>query len=180
MPELLDQPELDRDADVIAPERTAPPPALSPTVETDERAARRTLRGQIARLESELADLFTTSFPREGFEWGIRSPAGGPRLLSLADLERVRDDLTARLDANRRQLDRRALVEERNRRQIEEMLLAPERHKWALVSNEDIGERGCKHWQVQPRWGVLGVLCNWWRVRISSGCPLAGGRGRRP
>jgi hypothetical protein len=26
---------------------------------------------------------------------------------------------------------------------------------------------------VRPRWGVLGMLMNWWRVVISSGCPLA-------
>jgi hypothetical protein len=53
------------------------------------------------------------------------------------------------------------------------MLLEPERHKWIRVANEDIGEPGCKHWHVQPRWGVLGMFMNWWRVRISSGCPLA-------
>ena len=55
------------------------------------------------------------------------------------------------------------------------MLLEPERHKWVRVSNEDIGEPGCKHWHVRPRWGVLGMLMNWWRVKISSGCPLATG-----
>ena len=181
MPELLDhEPELDRDSDVPAPARTALPAAFPPAVETDELAARRALRKQIARLEAELADLFATTFPREGFEWGVRSPRGGPRLLPLAELERVRDDLAERLERNRRQLDERAAVEERNRRRIEEMMLEPERHKWALVANDDIGERGCKHWHVQPRYGVLGILCNWWRVRISSGCPLAGGRGLRP
>src|SRR5215204_2665100 len=160
MPEVLDrQPQHDRDADLTAPARTALPPAFPPAVETDELAARRSLREQIARLERELAALFATTFPRDGFEWGVRSSRGGPRLLPLGE---------------------RAALEERNRRRIEEMMLEPERHKWALVSNEDIGERGCKHWQVQPRYGILGVLGNWWRVRISSGCPLAGGRGPRP
>jgi hypothetical protein len=52
------------------------------------------------------------------------------------------------------------------------MLLEPERHKWVRIGNEHIGEPGCKHWHVQPRWGILGMLMNWWRVRISSGCPL--------
>ena len=64
-------------------------------------------------------------------------------------------------------------MEEHNRRLIEEMLLEPEQHKWVRVGHEDIGEPGCKHWHVRPRWGLLGMLLNWWRVRISSGCPLA-------
>ena len=177
MPELLDRDsELDRDAEA-AP---ALAPGLPPFVQTDERAQRRELRRQIARLEGELSTLFNTTFPREGFEWGVPTPPAGPRVLPLAELERVRDGLAARLADNRRQLDQRAAVEERNRRRIEEMLLEPERFKWAIVSNEDIGERGCKHWQVQPHYGLLGILCNWWRVRISSGCPLAEGRGPRP
>jgi hypothetical protein len=53
------------------------------------------------------------------------------------------------------------------------MLLEPERHKWRRVSAEDIGERGCKHWHVRPRWSFIGMLMGWWRVVISSGCPLA-------
>jgi hypothetical protein len=181
MPELLDQQaELDHDAGLPPPARTAPGPALPPAVETDERAARRALLRQIGHLEGELADLFCTTFPRGDFEWAVATPGRGPRVLGLAELERVRDDLASRLAQNRRRLDERALVEERNRRRIEEMMLAPERFKWALVSNEDIGERGCKHWQVRPRYGVLGMLFNWWRVRISSGCPLARGHGRWP
>jgi hypothetical protein len=181
MPELLDrQAELDPDATIAA----AAPPGLdvplAPATETDERAARRTLLDQIARLEGELAQLFCTTFPREGFDWGVSAPRRGPRLLPLAELERVRDSLAERLAENRSQLDRRALVEERNRRRIEHMLLEPERHKWELISNEDIGEPGCKHWHVRPRYGLLGMFLSWWRVRISSGCPLAGGRGRWP
>ena len=38
------------------------------------------------------------------------------------------------------------------------MLLDPESHKWVRVGNEDIGEPGCKHWHVVPRWGILGML----------------------
>ena len=72
----------------------------------------------------------------------------------------------------------RTYVEEKHRRRIEEMLLAPEEHKWVRVGNEDIGEPGCKHWHVTPRWGILGMLLNWWRVKISTGCPLATGHLR--
>lgn len=105
---------------------------------------------------------------------------GGPRILTLGELEQVRDGLAARLENNRRELSERTLVEEHNRRLVEEMLLEPEKHRWVRVGNCDIGEPGCKHWHVRPRYGLLGMLMGWWRVRISSGCPLAGGRGRRP
>ena len=53
------------------------------------------------------------------------------------------------------------------------MLLEPERYKWRRVSAEDIGEPGCKHWHVRPRWSFIGMLMGWWRVVVSSGCPLA-------
>ena len=151
-----------------------PPPPSVPLVTTgpDERAARRDLLEQVARLESELAALFCSAYPRGGFDWAVRS-RGGPRVLSLSELERLRDDLAERLHDVRRTLSDRTWVEEQNRRLIEEMMLAPEKHKWVRVGAEDIGERGCKHWHVRPRWGILGMMLNWWRVRISSGCPLA-------
>jgi len=149
------------------------------TVRVDEHAARRSLLDQIAKLEGELASLFCSAYPRTGFDWKVAS-RGGPRILSLGELERVRDELAERLEQNRRELSERALVEEQNRRLIEEMLLEPEKHRWVRVGNCDIGEPGCKHWHVRPRYGLLGMLMGWWRVRISSGCPLAMGRGRGP
>ncbi|MEA2142256.1 MAG: hypothetical protein QOI64_686 [Solirubrobacteraceae bacterium] len=150
-----------------------------PGVGIDERAARRTLRDQIAKLESELGALFCSTYPRQGFEWGVAS-RGGPRLLSLAELERLRDDLADKLQHNRRLLGDRTYVEELHRRRIEEMMLDPESYKWVRVTNADIGEPGCKNWHVRPRYGVAGMLMNWWRVKISSGCPLATGHGRAP
>jgi hypothetical protein len=161
---------------LTGPSRVLPP---EPGTRVDERAARRSLLDQIARLESELASLFCSAFPRQGFEWRVRSHAG-PRILSLAELEELRDELADRLEHNRRMLSERSYVEEQNRRLIEEMLLEPERHKWVRVGNEDIGEPGCKHWHVRPRLGLIGMLMGWWRVRISSGCPLAMGRGHGP
>ena len=150
-----------------------------PGTEVDESAVRRQLREQIGHLEGELAALFCSTYPRTGFEWKVRSRRG-PRLLSIRELEELRDDLADRLQHNRRALGDRTYVEELHRRRIEEMMLAPEEHKWVRVRNEDIGERGCKQWHVLPRFGPLGLLMNWWRVKISSGCPLAGGRGREP
>jgi hypothetical protein len=162
------------DAAQLRPGTRIPParPPLVPGTRTDERPARRSLLDQIARLEEELGQIFCSTWPRKGFDWGVPS-RGGPRLLGMAELEELRDQLAGRVQHARRALSDRTYVEEQNRCLIEEMLLEPERHKWIRVANEDIGEPGCKHWHVRPRWGVLGMLMNWWRVRISSGCPLA-------
>jgi hypothetical protein len=156
-----------------------PPPGLPGTsvVEIDERAARRSLRDQIAKLERELAQAFTTAYPRLGFEWSIPG-AAGPRILGLGELERVRDDLAERLRTVRADLAERTAREEENRRLIERMMLDPRRYKYVRVSREDIGERGCGHWHVRPRLGIIGMLMGWWQVKLSSGCPLA--RGRLP
>jgi hypothetical protein len=150
----------------------AVPPVL-PRTAPEERPARRSLLEQIARLEAELGGLFCSSWPRQGLEFGLTGPRTGARLLSLQELEELRDRLTERVAEARGALSQRTWVEEQNRRLIEEMLLEPEAHKWVRVGNEDIGEPGCKHWHVRPRFGLLGMLMNWWRVRISSGCPLA-------
>jgi hypothetical protein len=154
-------------------------PVFAPETEVDEARVRKQLREQIARLEAELADLFCSAYPRGGFDWNV-SARRGPRLLSLRELEEVRDDLATRLQRNRRTLSDRTYTEELNRRRIEEMMLAPEEHKWVRIRNADIGERGCKQWHVLPRFGPLGMLMNWWRVKISSGCPLAEGCGLMP
>ena len=153
----------------MLPKVTGP---VLPRTAPDERAARRSLLQQVARLEEELAQLFCSTWPRKGFSWEVRSQ-GGPRLLSLSELEELRDELAARVGDARCALASRTCVEEQNRCLIEEMQLEPERYKWVRVRNEDIGEPGCKHWHVRPRWGLLGMLMNWWRVVVSSGCPLA-------
>jgi hypothetical protein len=137
---------------------------------TDEAAARRSLRDQIARLERELAWTFAAAHPRRGRHWSVGS-AGGPRVLDLGELEQLRDALAGRLEEARAGLRRRALVERGNAERIERMLAEPERYKWIRVSNQDIGEPGCKHWHSRPRLGLIGMLLGWWRVRISSGCP---------
>ena len=155
-------------ADSLSPAAT---PGVAARTLSGERPARRSLLDQIERLEAELSQLFCSSWPRQGLEWSVPS-RGGPRMLSLAELEVLRDQLAERISQTRRAFSDRTYFEELNRRRIEDMLREPERHKWRRVSNEDIGEPGCKHWHVRPRWGVLGMLMSWWRVRISSGCPL--------
>ena len=137
---------------------------------TDDAAARRSLRDQIARLERDLSALFASAYPRRGLEWAVPSP-GGPRLLDVEALEALRDELAVRVEDTRRMLRERGYVEERNRKRIEEMIADPARFKWVRISNADIGEPGCKFWHSRPRLGPIGMLMGWWRVKISSGCP---------
>lgn len=166
MPELLEH------LDPITPL-----PGIAAPTEDAKRRARDDLRRQIARLERELGELFASAFPRRDIDWGIGA-VGGPRVLTTGELERTRDALSLRLRDARAELGRRADVEEANRGLLERMIAAPDRHRWVIVSNQDIGEPGCRHWHARPRWGLLGMLMGWWRIRLSSGCPLA--KGLRP
>jgi hypothetical protein len=139
-----------------------------------DRLARHELRRQIALLEQRLGELFASAFPRTGIEWGVPA-VGGPRVLGVAELERVRDALAVRLRDAQAELGRRGEVEEANRGLLESMIAEPERYHWVRVAAEDVGERPCQHWHSRPRWGILGMLLGWWRVKHSSGCPLARG-----
>jgi hypothetical protein len=143
-------------------------PVITPAVQVaaDERAARRDLRDQIARLERELARSLADAFPRREPARDGRSASAqaGPRLLTLGQLECIRDELAGRIEA---------LRSNRGAERLEQMLLAPERHRWEKVTSADLGEPGCRVWQVRPRLGLIGMLMGWWRVKISSGCPLA-------
>jgi hypothetical protein len=150
-------------------ERFAP---AAPRTSPDERSARRTLLEQVRRLEEESVGLFASAWPRKGLDLRLSRPArAGARLLTLGELEKLRDDLVEHLRHGRALLAERANAEEQSRRLIEEMLLDPASHRWVHVSSEDIGEPGCRHWHVRPRAGLLGMLMRWWRVVVSSGCP---------
>jgi hypothetical protein len=143
--------------------------------EDAERAARRALRSQIAKLERQLADAFVTAFPMGGLD--SPSPARPEaRVLDLGELERVRDELTERLRQAQVTITECADVQASNRLRLERMLLEPAKHRFARVSRQDIGEPGCGAWEVRPRLGLIGMLMGWWQVKLSSGCPLAGGR----
>ena len=63
---------------------------------------------------------------------------------------------------------------------LEQMLLEPGRYRYQEITFGDIGEPGCGAWQSVPRLGLIGMLAGWWHVKLSSGCPLAWGHGRRP
>jgi hypothetical protein len=152
------------------------PPAVT---EEAERAARRSLRAQIDKLERELSDAFVTAF-----EMGrLRLPrgrGGQPHLLSLGELEQVRDELAERLRQARVAISLRGEQQVANRVLLERMLLEPGKYRFARISRHDIGEPGCGVWEVRPRLGLIGMLMGWWQVKLSSGCPLPEGRGPGP
>ena len=145
-----------------------------------EAAARRTLRTQIALLESELAEAFVTAFEmRIGVSTMTVAAPGIPRLLDLGELEQVRDELAGRLHDARAQLAVAADEQARKRELLARMQLEPGHHRFTEISCRELGEPGCGVWHVRPRLGLVGMLMGWWHVTLSSGCPLAGDRGRR-
>ena len=151
---------------------SGPTGVLVELVELDERAARRTLRAQIARLDRDLGTAVLAAYPR----LPVSAPAStraGPHVLSLGELERVRDELADRFAGVGALTAAQAERQAEKRLLLERMLLDPARHKWVRIANEDIGQPGCKHWHVRPRLGLIGMLAGWWHVKISSGCPLA-------
>jgi hypothetical protein len=130
-----------------------------------EDLARRTLRGQIARLERRLAAAGRPLPPP-----GRR---GSPRLLDFEAMERVRDDLAQRAAAAESAAAAQGAAESAARARLEAMLADPAAHPWAIVRREELGLPGCGDYHVRPRAGLLGLLFGWWRVKLSSGCPLA-------
>ncbi len=140
----------------------------------DERAARRALRTQVARLERELVEQRSSGWPRPMPAEAVgQAPAfgAGPRILTIGELEVMRDELVSSLATERRALADRLAAEEERRCLREELFLDPAANAGARVSNADVGEGGCGEVRSQPVGGLLGILMGWWRVVISSGCP---------
>lgn len=137
----------------------------------DESRARTELRRQIGRLERDLARLVAEAFPAR-IDVAVPAVRREPRVLDLGELEAVRDALAARISGARESLAAREELESRNRLLLERMLEAPAEHKWLQISRADVGEPGCGHWHSRPRLGIIGMMMGWWRVKISSGCPL--------
>jgi hypothetical protein len=137
-----------------------------------ERAARRSLRAQIAKLERDLSAMVADGFPHIA---PIASAAGPqtPRLLDLAELEQLRDRLAGRAQ----QLRARVLARERHERAAHELLVDmkrnPSRHKFTRLPVRELGQGGCGAWEVRPRLGLIGMLAGWWQLKLSSGCPLS-------
>jgi hypothetical protein len=151
-------------------------------VELAEHDVRKALRGQIARLERESSAIVAGAFPHiSATEYRRISPMGSrahreetvaaPRLLTLAELERVRDRLAGHTQDLRRLAAGRAEHERRARALLEAMKLEPARHRFVRLPVRDLGEGGCGVWEVRPRLGLVGMLAGWWQVKLSSGCP---------
>jgi hypothetical protein len=155
--------------------QVAPAPTLAPS---DERAAREQLRSQIAALEGQLSDALVSAFPHDGLGFSVSGHAAdGPHILSLGELESVRDGLASGLAAARAHAHHRGERQAAYRALLQRMLLEPGRYKFVRIANRDLGKPGCGAWQVRPRMGLIGMLMGWWQVKLSSGCPLSGAEG---
>jgi hypothetical protein len=155
-----------------APRSHRQPPVRTHDAAIEQRAARAALRDQIARLDRKLSAASAASFPDGGIDTTVPR-ARGARLLTLGELEIVRDALAGRLTGARVALEKRAREREHARVMLERMLLAPGEHRRTRISQRELGEPGCGVWHVRPRLGLVGMLMGWWQVKLSSGCPLA-------
>jgi hypothetical protein len=142
---------------------------------SSERAARATLRAQIAHLEAELSSILAERFPFVAAPVCESRPSSGPALLDLAELERSRDMLAGRLQDLHRRVQRRSEHERAAHELLEKMKLEPGRYKYYRVPVRDLGLGSCGVWEVRPRLGLIGMLAGWWQVKLSSGCPLPRG-----
>ena len=149
--------------DALAPEHELPDVGA----EADEAAARRELRRQIARLEAELAAYPEVRSAEETHP--LLRPKG--HLPSFGELSTARDELIDRLRKARADAERKGEREYRAHSRREQILGDPEANRWARVGNEECGDPGCGETRVVPRFGPIGAIAGWWRVKISSGCP---------
>jgi hypothetical protein len=138
-----------------------------------DRAARRSLRAQVEKLEHELSGIVAGGFPHITPGAALRST--GPHLLSLEELERERDRLALRVREAQEQAARRSELEWNARELLERMKRDPASYKFVRLPVVDLGERGCGVWEVRPRLGLIGMLAGWWQLKLSSGCPLPRG-----
>lgn len=135
-------------------------------------AARRELRRQIGRLEAQLAghvrDLSGEAPVSGGTAVGT--------ILGVEELELTRDRLVAQLSEAQRAASERAEAEAAARVHRVAMYRDPRAHRWERITAAQAGEAGCVEYRVVPRYGPLGLLLGWWRVKVSGGCPLAAPR----
>ncbi len=125
---------------------------------------------QIARLERELSAAVAGLEPSRRPK-AKASPGAQPHLLSETELETTRDDLFARVGDAEELLARQAIDQAEARALLKRMNEAPEHYRWVTVTTKETGDGGCRTWQSVPVLGPIGMLGNWWRIRMSSGCP---------
>lgn len=142
----------------------------------DERAARESMRSQVVRLEQELSGIVSDAFPHPvpAAEQGPHAPAPrmhAPHLLDLAELERTRDRLAARVADARAQLAERRAHQQNLRALLRRAREQPGHYKFLRIDVIDLGEGTCGTWEVRPRFGPIGMVAGWWQLKLSSGCP---------
>jgi hypothetical protein len=165
---------IDREREDIGAASVASPRRM----QVGEHGARIALRRQIGRLERESSAIIAGGFPHisaAAMPELPGDPAGGPCLLTLAELERIRDHLAGHTQDLRRLASERVEHERRARELLDGMRLEPGRYKFVRLPVRDLGEGGCGVWEVRPRLGLIGMLAGWWHVKLSSGCPLPKG-----
>jgi hypothetical protein len=125
---------------------------------------------QIARLEHELSAA-TAGLDPSRRPQAKASRTAKPHVLSTAELESTRDALVARLAEAEDLVARQRVDRAEARALLKRMDEAPAHFRWTKVTTKDMGAEGCRTWQSVPVMGPIGVLGNWWRIRMSSGCP---------
>jgi hypothetical protein len=145
----------------------SPDEKRAPRTPVEERSARAALRGQIARLEAKLAPYPGAGGPSEQ----VGPSTAHPRVASIDELEAIRDELISRLEQAQSETTRKEERQGAARRWREEALKNPAAHRWEYATHDDLGEPGCGRVEVRPAWGPVGALMDWWRVKMSSGCP---------
>jgi DNA-binding transcriptional regulator YhcF (GntR family) len=156
-------------SDADLPAEPVPIAAPDPEQASDTRAVRRTLREQIARLEGELSG-YQHELARSEPPSGRGDQA---HVASVEELERTRDALLRRLGEARDEAATQGQRERGARARLDAMVADPAGRKWDRVTASELGEPGCATYSVEPAAGPLGALMRWWRVKVSSGCPLS-------
>jgi hypothetical protein len=134
------------------------------------RPTRHEFHRQIARLEHELSTALAGLDPSRRPQ-ATASRTAQPHVLNDAELEATRDALVARLGEAEELVTRQKADHEAARALLKRMDEAPAHFRWTKVTTKDMGVEGCRTWQSVPVLGPIGMLGNWWRIRMSSGCP---------
>ena len=137
-------------------------------------AARQSLRAQIARLEGELAKITASTYPPVAVTAGSATRRS-PRLLDLAALECTRDELAGRVSTAHRLRAAQSASQAEARALLAAMLANPDQYRGVTITNAELGLPGCTTYRAVPR-----RFSRWWRVKVSSGCPLRSTAPREP
>ena len=148
------------------------------TLELDTASARAPLRGQIARLERELAQTLATTYPA-GRAPGRRSHHDGPRLLGLRELELTRDALVEQVSDVRRRGRAPARRAGGRARQARRHARQPARAPGERVTALELGLPGCTVYAVRQSL-LTQVVAGQGLLRLSVTQAKRKKRNRRP